>query len=344
MEAPIDMAAPRHNGCNVVDFPSEELLDQFYILVQKKPCDILSDGVLMSRIGSPSLRATIWKYMFPIYRPDDSCDGIVMALKLQYNYDVSFDEFNIGRFLSSQYPEYFLITYDMLDCVDVKVGDHVESGQFIIMEMAVSDLRQMFANTFISPPLLDKYINNVIEGVRQLGLSHIYHGDLHIANVFIVLRQGPDGREEKVAVIGDFGESKSRDSPTTVLSDLYTFFSTLLPVVSSKPRMYRGLTSRIKAMIKYISQLSGQVDTAFNMWMYPIDPVDPVDPVDPRTDISDGGWEEVGEGEGEGEGGGEGDDWYSSEEYYTRSPEEMAEYISESVNTSINSILEKWNQ
>jgi len=62
----------------------------------------------------------------------------------------------------------------------------------------------------------------VVEALIQLASLRVFHGDLHIGNVFFVIRNC-----QTKTVIGDFGESMISDSPTSSSSDLFYFINSL---------------------------------------------------------------------------------------------------------------------
>ncbi len=90
------------------------------------------------------------------------------------------------------------------------------------METAIGDLSQVIKYSIVNENMMRGYILDVIEAVEIMSYEKIFHGDLHIRQIFIVLRDN-----KLKAVIGDFGEHLQIDSPTMHLSELKVFFTSL---------------------------------------------------------------------------------------------------------------------
>ena len=97
-----------------------------------------------------------------------------------------------------------------------------ENQGFFIMEMAISDIRQKIKYSDITLEDLTNTVTDVLQSLLRLAHLRIYHGDLHIGNVFLVFRNC-----QIRTVIGDFGESSITDSPTASSSDLFQFINRL---------------------------------------------------------------------------------------------------------------------
>src|SRR5438552_2206950 len=100
------------------------------------------------------------------------------------------------------------------------------------METAIGDLSQVIKYSIVNEKLLLGYILDIIESVKIMSMEQIFHGDLHIRQIFIVLRNVINCEPIQKAVIGDFGEHLRIDSPTMHLTDLKTFFKSLLEIIN----------------------------------------------------------------------------------------------------------------
>lgn len=103
------------------------------------------------------------------------------------------------------------------------------SGTFMFMEFAITDLSQLLLSQYVTKRELLSFINEILDAIHIMADLHIYHGDLHIGNVFIVNRNNSlSSHYVKRAVIGDFGESFTGDeresSPTSHLTDIINLF------------------------------------------------------------------------------------------------------------------------
>jgi hypothetical protein len=76
------------------------------------------------------------------------------------------------------------------------------------METAIGDLAQVIEYSIVNEKMFTNYILDVINSVEILSQEKIFHGDLHIKQIFIVMRNfdNQDNCESiQKAVIGDFG-------------------------------------------------------------------------------------------------------------------------------------------
>ena len=197
------------------------------------------DFVISNRIGSDSQVGTIWLAHINLSS---------FVIKVQSNLGKAHAEFEIQNYLSHKWPRNFLITY--------KCKDYSEHGNFIFMETAIGDLSQVLKYSTVDEKMLSKYILDVIQSVEIMSTEKIFHGDLHIRQIMIVLRNNVTFTK---AVVGDFGEHLRIDSPTMHLSDLKTFFKSLLEIIHS---------FEISACLEFISQRISYIelnDLSYNL-------------------------------------------------------------------------------
>lgn len=220
-------------------------------------CDSLDRIRVVERIGTPSQYATIWKVKI-----DVDNDDLIAALKVQRDVEKSQNEIEIQTFLQP-YRKYFLELYTSLWCDNIQlVGQNEFSNFLIVMELAVADLGQFLLQRQVSETELLNYILQVIDSVYYLGKFQLFHGDLHIHNVFIVSRDN-----QLRAVIGDFGETIGIDSITSHTSDLYRFLTSLLEFLSSHfPNRYFQLTNKIKKAVKYLNRRTAELEQDYDEW------------------------------------------------------------------------------
>ena len=89
----------------------------------------------------------------------------------------------------------------------------------MFMEVAMSDLQQLLTYQNVTKGELISYILNVCDSIEIMATNFLYHGDLHIGNIFLVKRN-----TTIKAVVGDFGES---EFITSHLQDMKLFISSL---------------------------------------------------------------------------------------------------------------------
>jgi serine/threonine protein kinase len=171
---------------------------------------ILSSLFISKRIGSDSQIGTVWLASL-------NSLSFVFCCKLQSNRDKAHNEFKILHHLSHKWEENFIRAYK---CIDT------EEGNLIFMEIAIGDLEQVIKYDTVTEQMLRGFVLDVIDSVEIMASEKVFHGDLHIRQILIVTRNS-----SKKAVIADFGEHVLIDSPTMHLSDLKTFFKSLLEVI-----------------------------------------------------------------------------------------------------------------
>jgi len=158
------------------------------------------------RIGSDSLHAKVYAGQLHDSRI------AVKALKVASKLD---SEVAINLLITEDQTNnrYFLYFIRGLLCDD---------GAFLIMEMAMCDVQQLLKYSTVFPLDIFLMIKEVLQSLLRLAQLGIYHGDLHLGNVFLVMRDG-----KRRTVIGDFGESSVTTSPTASSSDLFYFINAL---------------------------------------------------------------------------------------------------------------------
>jgi serine/threonine protein kinase len=222
-------------------------------------CDSIGNKIkVIQRIGSQSQYATVWQVEVRL-----NSQPLVAALKVQNNLEKSSNEIEIQNFLN-QYNDYFLELYTSFYCDDVELNPSENfNGALMLMELAIADLGQyLLYGPDVPEKELYRYVFQVLDSVYFLGKSQLFHGDLHINNVFIVIR-----KNDKKAVIGDFGETIGLDSITSHTSDLYRFFTSLSEFLSVKfPRKYFSLRQKIKSVVKYLNRRTGQIENDYDSW------------------------------------------------------------------------------
>ena len=127
------------------------------------------------------------------------------------------------------------------------------------METAIGDLSQVIQYSIVDESMLRGYILDIIEAVQLMSMEKVFHGDLHIRQIFIVLRNITDCESLRNAVIGDFGEHLRIESPTMHLSDLKIFFKSLLEMIDYVENSEK-FTLKISSCLDFISRQSVKID------------------------------------------------------------------------------------
>lgn len=236
----------RYDGlhiANLLSFDDEKRLSSLI------NCDIFDKLFVSKRIGSESQFGTIWLC---------SLSELSFIIKVQTNRKKAHSEFEIQNELSHTWSHNFLITYGNIDCPEAIFRDNeevtiIETGNFIFMETAIGDLSQVIKFSIVDQKTLIGYILDVIEAVEIMSMAKVFHGDLHVRQIFIVLRNITDCNPIKKAVIGDFGEHLQIESPTMHLSDLKIFFKSLLEIIDGVENS-KKLKFQISNCLQFISQ------------------------------------------------------------------------------------------
>ena len=221
----------RNNGLHRVQYElSRYDIEDISKSVANMSCQKLRANIF-SRIGSFSEEAKAYKVFVDKYE---------LAVKIPILHKSQ--EYQIGRKLTEEYPGYFLKTITNKWCDPKSFNDLMgyryhepEPLELIFMELAVGDLKQVIDDG-INNLFLENYIADVFESVAIMAKKRKVHFDLHIRNVFIVVRHttgcysksgGSDHCNNVYAVLGDFGKSKDAHYMTSNLDDLFTFFKDL---------------------------------------------------------------------------------------------------------------------
>lgn len=259
--AKIKLGGKHYGGLHQVVPVSSQQKQELAIMIAQDYCNVFSKIHPVKRIGSPSQYATIWEVII------DTQPKMKAALKVQKNQEKSQEEIDIHRFLNS-YPDYFLEMYDSLWCDRVELGDNeIFSNYLIILELAVADLGQYLTQKKVSERDLVQLVAQVFDSIYVLGKNQLYHGDLHVHNVFIVLRSDDSSGESYLkAVIGDFGETKGLDSITSHTSDVFRFTTSLLEFLLRFPNKYENVKNRLKMVVKYVNRRTVQLENIYDDW------------------------------------------------------------------------------
>jgi hypothetical protein len=231
-------------------------------------CNIFDSLFISKRIGSESQFGTIWLCSLNISSGNilNNNEGLKLSfiIKVQANRNKAQSEFKIQNYLSHTWSENFLVSYGSIDCPEVIMRDNeqvtvIKTGNFIFMETAIGDLSQVIKYSIVNENMLTSHILDIIESVEIMSSVKIFHGDLHIRQIFIVLRNINHCEQTQKAVIGDFGESLEIESPTIHLSDLKVFFKSLLEVIDYVENS-QNFTIKILNCLDFISRQSTQVE------------------------------------------------------------------------------------
>jgi hypothetical protein len=248
-------------------------------LLNNEKCNIFERINVVQRIGSESVYATIWEIDFNL---SNKGENIKLAIKIQTDLQKSVDEINLNNFLR-QWPDHFLKMFGFIYCekIDLLVNKQF-NGYFMFMELAIGDLAQFLLqnqrrgngtnqNQNQKEKQLLGFILDVLDSIYILGKNLVYHGDLHIRNVFIRNEQNEQldkkNVKQNIAVIGDFGESVSIDSITSHTSDIYKFFSSLLEFLNSYfPSTYTNIKSKISKIITTVNRMTPILENNYDKW------------------------------------------------------------------------------
>ena len=268
-------AGEHYEGLHKVSSINPTYIIAFKNMINEKSCDVFANIKVIKRIGSVSVYATVWEINFLINSLDNKY--IKMAIKIQRDREKTLEEININIFLN-QYPDYFLQMYDSIYCEQIELKDSVFSGYFMFLELAIGDLKQLLRySDKVSEAELLTIISQVFDSIYILGKSTLFHGDLHIGNVFIVPRNiserniGAKATGNTIrAVIGDFGETIAMLSITSHTSDIYKFCTSLSSqLVTDKkfPNTYR----KLKNIVKYTNTITSDMENDFEKFTEQLD-------------------------------------------------------------------------
>ena len=244
----------RYEGLHKPSVLSES---EFKALKKYVECDIFKHLKILQRIGSDSVYATVWLANFN--SPDLN---VTFAIKVQRDVKKSEAEAKISYFLE-QWFDYFLLMYYNIRCEKIVLSGVSYSGMFMFMEVAMSDLRQLIKYQNVTKSELVMYVLNVCDSVEIMATNFIFHGDLHLGNVFLVKREG-----NIKAVIGDFGESQYVVSPTSHLSDIGNFISQLGIELKSSALSSDVLSkNKLALLTKHINKQTAVTEREFDLFL-----------------------------------------------------------------------------
>ena len=244
----------RYEGLHKPSVLSES---EFKTLKKYVECDIFKHLKILQRIGSDSVYATVWLANFN--SPDLN---VSFAIKVQKDVKKSEAEAKISYFLE-QWFDYFLLMYYNIRCEKILLSGVSYSGMFMFMEVAMSDLRQLIKYQNVTKSELVSYVLNVCDSVEIMAINFIFHGDLHLGNVFLVKREG-----NIRAVIGDFGESQYVVSPTSHLSDIGNFISQLGIELKSSALSSDVLSkNKLALLTKHINKQTAVTEREFDLFL-----------------------------------------------------------------------------
>ena len=244
----------RYEGLHKPSVLSE---NEFKTLKKYVECDIFKHLKILQRIGSDSVYATVWLANFN--SPDLN---VSFAIKVQKDVKKSEAEAKISYFLE-QWFDYFLLMYYNIRCEKILLSGISYSGMFMFMEVAMSDLRQLIKYSNVTKSELVSFVLNVCDSVEIMATNFIFHGDLHLGNVFLVKREG-----NIKAVVGDFGESQNVVSPTSHLSDIGNFISQLGIELKSSALSSDVLSkNKLALLTKHINKQTAVTEREFDLFL-----------------------------------------------------------------------------
>jgi tRNA A-37 threonylcarbamoyl transferase component Bud32 len=121
--------------------------------------------------------------------------------------------------------------------------------------IAMADVNQRMKYSIELPNDVYLTVTEVLQSLLRLARLSIYHGDLHLGNIFLVMRNG-----QLRTVIGDFGESSFTDSPTASSSDLFQFINAL----RQKPYRSPQVMDVLNSFFAKIGKIAGKYEMYFD--------------------------------------------------------------------------------
>lgn len=257
----MNLGKSHYTGLHTHASISPENIAEFKEIIKDENCDIFNYLSPTRRVGSESLHAVVQETVFS----KDKLN-MVFAVKVLADDEKSTNEINLSMYLSSNWPGYFLKTYGYVNCKEINFGSRISSGIFMFMEFALTDLGQLLISNYVLPRDLLRYIDEVLDSIYTLGILHIFHGDLHVRNVFIV-----NSDCDKKAVIGDFGESMTgTNGPYSEahLSDMVKFFSSLEELLRTvnNAKSYVNIRMKLLAAMRKANQLTREAENKYENW------------------------------------------------------------------------------
>jgi hypothetical protein len=233
---------------------------EFKVLGKYMSCDIFKNIKILQRIGSDSLYATVWLASFNSLELETS-----LAIKIQKDIEKSESEAKISYKLEKWF-DYFLLMYYHIRCDDIRLNGFSYSGMFMFMEVAISDLRQLIKYQNVTKAKLVSYILDVCNSIEIMATNFLYHGDLHIGNVFIVVRE-IDNKTIHKAVLGDFGETKYIVSVTSHLSDIRNFISSLSLEIKTTSLNTILSNNKLLTVLKHINVQTRKTEAEYDYFL-----------------------------------------------------------------------------
>jgi serine/threonine protein kinase len=228
-----------YSGINI---PANFDLEKYLEIRDSIDCQIIEGIQLVRRIGSESLHAKVYAA---------ELKETVIAVKVLKKAEKLSNEVFINEIIFNDPTNdlYFLYFIRGLMC---------DSASFLIMEMAMADIQQRMKYSIELPQDIYRTVSEVLQSLLRLAHLRIYHGDLHLGNVFLVMRN-----QQLRTVIGDFGESSIADSPTASSSDLFQFVNALRQKLSNSSKVLSVLNIFFASM----GRLAGKCEINFDSYL-----------------------------------------------------------------------------
>jgi serine/threonine protein kinase len=229
-----------HWNANCIQNNNKVSLESRMFFLTEDMCEYLKNEELLTRIGSESVNAQVFKF-------SPANTGNVFALKvIPYSghekknviREIEYSE-QLGNAETSLDWACYPALYKSCRCDEIliKAGSNLHKkyrrleipGYFIVYELLAYDLIQLIESTIALPPRkIASIISDVLRVIEDLNYKqNISHNDLHCGNV--MFRCGENGISFKPVVI-DFGTAKEyQDSDVFVqkYGDVVAFFNSL---------------------------------------------------------------------------------------------------------------------
>ncbi len=228
-----------------INFPYKFNLQKYRKIKDNIDCMFIKHLNLIRRIGSESLHAKVYS---------GRIDNTIVAVKILKDIDQFENELYINEFIFEDPMNSLFFLY-------LIKGYICEDKGIFVMEMAISDLKQKINFSYITEDESNDIVSNVLLSILKLAELGIYHGDLHLGNIFLVLRNN-----NIRAVIGDFGESSPTTSPTSSSSDLFEFIRGLLEYIDEPE-----ILDKLNLFYGKIGKLSGRLEDDFDLYLEKMD-------------------------------------------------------------------------
>jgi serine/threonine protein kinase len=225
-----------------INFPSDFNLKKFLEIRQFVDCDVIERMQLVRRIGSESLHAKVYA---------GELNRSIIAVKVLKRVEKFANEMIINEILLEDPTNDLYFLYLIRGLI-------YDNEAFLIMEMAMSDVQQRVKYSIELPQDIYRTVSEVLQSLLRLARLGIFHADLHLGNVFLVMRNG-----QLRTVIGDFGESSVAESPTASSSDLFQFINAL------RQKLYHNheVISVLDTFFSRIGKVAGKCETNFDNYI-----------------------------------------------------------------------------